>query len=267
VTFGVGVNLGAVGYLPSYAATALFHGTVSGELETLVAEAEDFAVNEYSVALLKGTRLSEAERTRIAARVSALIGISPEFVLRSNLRIPLHRFVKELLRDRRRTVGRLDGRWMGIDTDAAGETFEHDPSMSMVTDPATRAMNRYVREDLGWHGDRELTYRPFADVHPWKHRGSDKQHGMWTPHLEVGTLLRTVMNKAPHVKVLLQSGYYDFATPYFAAELTFDHLFFEPERAQNITTARYPSGHMMYLHEPSLAKMRADLGTFIATIR
>jgi len=267
VTFGVGVNLGAVGYLPSYAATALFHGVVSGELETLVAEAEDFAVNEYSVALLKGTRLSEAERTRIAARLSALIGISPEFILRSNLRVPLHRFGKELLRNRRRTVGRLYGRWMGIDTDAAGESFEHDPSMSMVTDPATRAMNRYVREDLGWQGDRDLAYRPMADVRPWKHRGTDDQHGMWTPNLEVATLLRTVMNKAPHVKVLLQSGYYDFATPYFAAELTFDHLFLEPERAQNITTARYPAGHMMYLHEPTLAKMRVDLGAFITTLR
>lgn len=267
VAFNVGVNLGAVAYLPSYAATALFHGRTSGDLEQVVAEAEGFAVDEYSVALLKGTRLSESERERIAGRVAELSGISKEFVLRSNLRVPLHRYVKELLRERRRTVGRLDGRWQGIDADAAGETFSHDPSMSMVTDPATRAWNQHVRADLGWLGEPGLTYRTMASLGGWKHRGTDEQHGMWTPHLEVATSLRNVMNRAPHVKVLLQSGYYDFATPYFAAEMTFDHLFFEAERAQNITTRRYESGHMMYLHEPSLVAMREDLGVFLSALR
>ncbi|MGW6501913.1 S10 family peptidase [Nonomuraea angiospora] len=265
-TFGVGVNYGAVGQLPSYAATALYHGVISGDLPTVIAESEDFALNDYSVALLKGSRLTGVERERIARRLSELTGISAEFILRSNLRVNLWRYVKELLRDRHRTVGRLDTRWTGIDSDTAGETFEDDASYSAPTDPATRALNQYLRADLGWEADRPLLYRHIRPREQWKHRESE-QMGIWTPQLEVATVLRAAMNRSPHLKVLLLSGYYDLGTPYFPAELTFDHLHLEPERARNVTKTRYESGHMIYLHEPSLAQTRADLVGFLSSLR
>jgi len=265
-TFGVGTNLGAIGLVPTYAATALYHGVIAGDLEAVVAEAEDFALNEYSVALLKGSRLTEPEQDRIAKRLSELTGISAEFIRLANLRLTIWRFMKELLRDRRRTVGRLDTRWVGIDSDAAGEMFEDDPSFSMLMGPASRAMNRYVREDLGWAGDPTISYRNIVPFPAWKPRAS-VQSGIWTPQLETATLLRSAMNRTPQLKVLLQSGYYDVATPYFPAELTFDHLFFEPERARNITRTRYEAGHMIYMHEPSLVQMRTDLVDFIRSLR
>ena len=267
-TFGNGSspNLGAVGMLPTYAATALYHGVISGELEKVVEEAEEFALNDYSVALLKGSRLTAKEEKRIAKRVSELSGLSADYVLGANLQVNLWRFHRELLRDRRRTVGRLDTRWVGLSSDNVGETFEDDPSMTAITGPANRAFNTYVREDLGWEGDVTLTYRFQRAFMPWKPRES-QQNGIWTPQLEVSSVLRDVMNRTPQLKVLLQSGYYDVGTPFFPAELSFDHMHLEPERRRNVTKNRYEAGHMMYVHEPSLAKMRTDLIDFLSSLR
>jgi carboxypeptidase C (cathepsin A) len=265
-TFGVGTTLGAVGMLPSYAATALYHGVIKGDLPSLLAEAEDFALNDYSVALLKGSRLSESETDSIAKRMGELTGLSPELCRDSDLRVTLWRYTKSLLRDQRRTVGRLDTRWTGIDVDKVGETFEDDPSMSRIWGPATRAFDRYVRDDLGYEVPNGLSYRSISGRPKWKGRESQEM-GIWTPQLETATQLRSAMNKAPQMKVLLQSGIYDLGTPYFQAELTFDHLHLAPERRANVTMKRYEAGHMMYLHEPSLAQMRADLGAFLTTLR
>lgn len=265
-SFGIGSVFGPAGMLPSYAATALYHDVVSGDLPTLAAEAEDFALNEYPLALLKGSRLTEGEQDRIAKRVAELTGLSAELVRGSNLRVDIWRFMKALLRDRRRTVGRLDTRWTGIDSDVVGEKFENDPSMTMVWSPAARALNRHLREDLGWEGDLGLSYRAQTYFLKWKGRATE-QNGIWTPQLETATQLRASLNRAPHLKVLLQSGYYDLGTPYFSAELTFDHLHLQPEQARNVTMKRYESGHMIYLHEPSLAGMKTDLIEFLATLR
>ncbi|HVV75653.1 MAG TPA: hypothetical protein VHC43_06415 [Mycobacteriales bacterium] len=265
-TFGVGTTLGAVGMIPSYAATALYHGVINGDLPSLLEEAEDFAINEYSVALLKGSRLTDSERLRVAKKMAKLTGLPLDLIQHSDLRVQLWRYIKALLRDRRRTVGRLDTRWVGIDVDIAGETFEDDPSMSRIWGPATRAFNKYVREDLGWDGGKELSYRSMIPFPKWKPRES-MTAGIWTPQLETATQLRSAMNRAPQMKVMLQSGIYDLGTPYFPAELTFDHLHLDPERRANITMKRYEAGHMMYLHEPSLVQMRADLGAFLATVR
>ncbi|HVT65416.1 MAG TPA: hypothetical protein VHD81_09690 [Mycobacteriales bacterium] len=265
-TFGVGTNLGAIGMIPSYAATALYHGVTKGDLQTVLAEAEDFTLNEYSVALLKGTRLSENERLRVAKKMAKLTGLPVDLIQQSDLRVQLWRYIKALLRDQRRTVGRLDTRWVGIDVDVAGETFEDDPSMSRIWGPATRSFNKYVREDLGWDGGKELSYRSIIPFPKWKPRES-LTAGIWTPQLETATQLRSAMNKAPQMKVLLQSGIYDLGTPYFPAELTFDHLYLDPDRRANVTMKRYEAGHMMYLHEPSLVQMRADLGAFLKTVR
>jgi carboxypeptidase C (cathepsin A) len=179
-TFSIGNNLGAVGLLPSYAATALYHDVIKGDLTSVLAEAEDFVLNEYSVALLKGSRLAADETDRITKRMSELTGISSDYLVRSNLRVPLWRFCKELLRDQRRAVGRLDTRWVGVDVDAAGEVFVEDPSLWTPTGPATRAFNRYVREDLGWEDEASLTYRHMQAFPAWKPRESE-QNGIWAP--------------------------------------------------------------------------------------
>jgi carboxypeptidase C (cathepsin A) len=218
------------------------------------------------VALVKGARQDSTERDQVAKRMAELTGLPEDIVRGSNLQVTLWRYVKALLRDQSRTVGRLDTRWTGIDVDVVGETFEDDPSMSRVWGPATRAFNKYVRQDLGFEPDAGLKYRSIIPFPKWKPRES-QQAGIWTPQLETATQLRSAMNKAPQMKVMLQSGIYDLGTPYFTAELTFDHLHLAPERLANVTMKRYEAGHMMYLHEPSLAQQRADLVAFLATVR
>ena len=265
-TFGVGTTLGAIGMLPSYAATAVYHGVIPGDLDTVVADAEDFALNEYNVALLKGARLDAAERDRVVARLIELTGLPESVVRGSNLRVTLWRYIKALLRDQGRTVSRLDTRWTGLDMDTVGETFEDDPSLTRINSVATRSFNKYVRDDLGYEPEPGLKYRSIRAFSHWKPRET-QYAGIWTPQLETATQLHAAMNRAPQMKVMLQSGIFDLATPYFTAELTFDHLHLAPERRANVTMKRYEAGHMMYLHEPSLAQQRADLVEFLSTVR
>lgn len=266
-TFSMGMNNGAVGLLPTYTATASYHGVLKGDREKLMAEAEDFAVNEYSVALVKGARMTENERTHIAKRLSELIGISQDYIRQSNFKVTLWKYTKELLRDQGLVVGRLDSRFVGRDSEARGEMFEDDPSMSRPFSAATRAWNRYVREDLGWTPHDNEKYRTMTGYGMgWKSKVADQQ-GIWTPQLETASQLRNSMNRDPQLKVLMLSGIYDMGTPYFPAELTFDHMYLSEDRVANITKKRYESGHMIYLHEPSLAAIRDDMVAYLGTLR
>lgn len=257
---------GAWSYLPTFAAVANYHGKVEGELHSLVAEAEDFALNELSVAVTKGSRLTETEQQKIAKRVSKLSGLSVDYVRKSNLRVSLWGYMKELLRDENKTVGRIDGRFLGRDSNQLGEMWEDDASMSNLMGPASRALNTYLVKDLGWQADRNMEYRIIRGKIKWKLR-EETQMGIWTPQLETASLLRLAMNRAPGMKVLLINGLYDLATPHFPAELTFDQLNLTPAIAANLTKKRYEAGHMEYIHEPSLAQMRKDFVEWLKTLR
>lgn len=266
-TFSMGMNNGAVGLLPTYTATASYHGVLKGDREKLMLEAEDFALNEYSVALIKGTRMTEKEQTRIAKRVGELSGISAEYVRQSNFKVTLWKYTKELLRDRGLVVGRLDSRFVGRDSDGRGEMFEDDPSMSRPFSAATRSWNKYVREDLGWSPLDNEKYRTMSAYGVgWKPRATEHV-GIWAPQLETASCLRNSMNRDPKLKVLMLSGIYDMGTPYFPAELSFDHMYLDDARQANITKTRYESGHMIYLHEPSLDAIRDDMVAFLANLR
>lgn len=242
--------------LPSYAATAWYHGRLPDfpELAPLLEQAEAFALGEYATALLLGDRLQDP--AAVAARMSALTGLSVEYLLRCNLRPDLLRFARELLRDERRIVGRLDSRFKGIAPDAAGERIPYDPSMSAVMGPYSAALNQYLRQDLGYEDDSvyEILTRK---VRPWKFDDADNSY------LDLSPQLRDAMNQNPHLKVFLANGYYDLATPYMAARHTMSHLGLEPERRANIELTYYEAGHMMYIHPPSLEQLRGDLVDFI----
>jgi carboxypeptidase C (cathepsin A) len=251
-------------YVPAYTATAWYHRRLAADLQgdgspaalrATLAKAEAFAHSDYARALLLGTRLPARERARIAARLARLIGLSREFVTRSDLRVPIGRFVKELRRAEGRTVGRLDSRYVGIDRDAAGESFEYDPSYPAIQGPYTAALNHYVRAELGYEND--LPYEILTDrVHPWRFDTAENRF------LDVAEPLRQALTHNPHLKVFVANGYYDLATPYFATEHTFHHLGLDPTLAGNITMTYYPAGHMMYVHEPSHAALKADLAAF-----
>jgi carboxypeptidase C (cathepsin A) len=259
--FDVGNDLPYVLFLPTYAATAWYHKRVpqelGGDLRKLLDEVETFALDEYLPALAKGDALPKADRERLVARLARYTGLSQDYIDRSNLRIEQARFCKELLRDERRTVGRLDSRFKGIDRDAAGERGEYDPSMSAILGPYTATLNDYVRRTLRYEND--LPYEILTGrVQPWKY---DQQNR----YLNVAETLRQAMTRNPDLKVFVAAGYFDFATPYFAAEATLNQMGLDPALRGHLSVGHYAAGHMMYIHEGELERLDRDVAAFYGT--
>jgi carboxypeptidase C (cathepsin A) len=258
--FGPGNDLPPILFLPTYAATAWYHRKLAPELQddlqATLEEVERFALDPYTVALMKGAALEPEEAEEIVARLARYTGLSAEYVRQTNLRINIHRFVKELLRERRRTVGRLDSRFTGYGPDAAGETNETDPSYDAIQGPYTATFNDYVRRELAFESD--LPYEILTDrVHPWRYDEHQNEY------VNVGEDLRQAICRNPHLKVFVANGFYDLATPYLATRYTMNHLHLEPELRTNISMAYYEAGHMMYVHLPSLVRLKSDLAQFV----
>jgi carboxypeptidase C (cathepsin A) len=258
--FNVGNDIPYIIHLPTYAATAWYHKKLppelSGDLRKTLAEVEDFARNDYASALMQGDRLEPGKRKEIAARLARYTGLSSDYVERSNLRVEIFRFTKELLRDQGKTVGRLDTRFTGTDLDAAGEFPEFDPSGVSTDGPYTAAVNDYVRRELGFESD--LVYeRLTRNVRPWSWQGSENRY------LNMAENLRQAMTRNPKLRVLVTSGYYDLATPYFDAFYTADHLGLPPELRGNVGIELYESGHMMYVRKVDHRKLKEDMVKFI----
>jgi carboxypeptidase C (cathepsin A) len=260
--FVPGNDLPFILFLPTYAATAWYHNALSDELQRdlrqTLRHVEDFALTEYTLALMLGSTLPEDEQARIADKLARFTGLSPDYVKRTNLRIHIHRFVKELLREQRLTVGRLDSRFKGTDRDAAGEAYEYDPSYALIQGPYTAALNDYVRTELEFESD--LPYEILTDrVRPWTFDEHQNQY------VNVAETLRQAMCQNPNLKIFVANGFYDLATPYLATQFTFNHLDIEPDLQQNVTMKHYEAGHMMYIHGPSLAQLKGDLAHFVSS--
>lgn len=260
IDFEKGNDLPYLMFLPTYTATAWYHHRLPEDLQTknladVLKEVEAFVSNEYTLALTKGDKLTLQERDQIANKLSRYTGLSPTFIKNAHLRISQPRFGKELLRDQHRTVGRFDSRYTGIDSDAAGETTEYDPSADGIFGAFTATMNHYLTTELGWKTDQK--YEILANVWPWSWGKNSNTY------LDVSEELRDVMTRNPRLKVFVGNGYYDLATPYYATYYTFDHLGLDSSLRPNITMRDYIGGHMMYNYKPSMAKLKQDLSTFI----
>jgi carboxypeptidase C (cathepsin A) len=243
--------------LPTFACMAHYHGLHEGKsLEEVRAEAEAFALGGYARALLYGERLSPEERSEAVAKVAELAGLEQSWVDRAELRIESHRFFRELLRHRGLVIGRLDGRFTGYESDAVGERPTADPSYSAIHGPYSAGFNHYVRTELGYGND--LPYEILTDrVRPWSYKEFENRH------VNVADRLAAAMRHNPHMRVHVAAGYYDGATPYFAAEHTFNHLRLPAELRENLEFAYYEAGHMMYVHEESRIRQSADLAAFV----
>jgi carboxypeptidase C (cathepsin A) len=259
--FNIGHDLPYIMFLPTYAATAWYHkklpADLQGDLRAALEEAEAFASNEYVLALMKGDTLAGEERAQIVQKLARLTGLTTDYIERTNLRIEIFRFIKELLRDQRRTVGRLDSRFQGFERDAAGESVENDPSFSNIIGPYTATFYDYVRRELRFASD--LPYEILSlKVHAqWSYSDHENQF------VNVAETLRKAMSINPFLKVFVANGYYDLATPYFATEYTFNHLSLDENLRNNVSMTYYEAGHMMYIHIPSLAKLKEDMVNFI----
>lgn len=254
-------DLPCIVYLPSYTATAWYHKRLPADLQknrdAAIQKSREFALGPYASALLRGNALGARERAELVRQLARFTGTSPEFVEKCDLRIEIHRFIKELRRDEGLVVGRLDSRFTGRERDSAGSEPANDPSFSNVMGPYTAAFYDYVRGDLGYASDVPYEILSFKTHEQWSY---DQHQNRF---VDVAETLRKVMNENPHLRIYVGNGYYDLATPFFATEYTFSRLGVDASLAKNVSMAYYDGGHMMYIHRPSLAKMKQDLAAFV----
>jgi len=243
-------------YMPTYATTAWFHHLLSPDLqnetvEQVAQQASAFADGEYAQALMKGDQLSDAERQKVIQDYSHFTALSPKYIEQSNLRIIEDRWAKELERDKRRTVGQLDSRFEGIDSDAAGERYEYDPSEASYEGAWMATFQDYIHRDLKWDG--EGYYAVSARVYPWDQQG----------YTNITETLRAAMTQQGFLKVLFVCGYYDANTPFHAVEYTVNHLGLEPSVRKNVSFTFVGAGHMPYIDRQAADKLHHDVDAFI----
>ncbi|MGV1009315.1 MAG: S10 family peptidase [Dermatophilaceae bacterium] len=246
-----------VNYLPTYAAVAHYHGRLGDRsLAQALAEASDYAARDYAWALSRGARLTPAERSSAVRTVARLTGVTEDYVDRADLRIEHWRFCGELLRQQRRVVGRLDGRFSGPSDSAIAEMMQADSSYDAVVGPYAAAVNHYVRGELQFQSD--LHYEQISPrVHPWSYKDFEGRPVDVTPKLE------RAMRQNPHLLVHVAHGTYDLATPPPAAQEVLAHLRIPDELRSHIEEVTYPAGHMMYVHEPSRVRQSGDIADFV----
>jgi carboxypeptidase C (cathepsin A) len=259
--FGQGNDLPYLLIYPSYTATAWYHKKLPADLQAkplraVLDEAEKWMNTDLAVAFAKGDGLTPPERAAVVDKLARYTGLSKEFISNHNLRVELGRFNKELLRDERRTTGRLDSRFKGIDSTAGADRPEFDPSMSAIRAPYTSVFNSYVRTQLGYKTDAEYYILGGGITAPWN-------FGVNNGFADTSNALRNAFAKNPFMKVFVAFGYYDMATPFAAAEYTLNHSNLDATHRAHITRAYYEAGHMMYIDTKSLAKLKQDVDKFI----
>ena len=261
ISFDSGNDLPYILYLPAYAATAWYHRLLSEDLQRLelpqlLDAARAFARGPYAQALLQGDALPEAERRRVAAEAARLTGLSPELLARARLRLPVSRFTAELLKEKGRVVGRFDSRFTGIADDPTAHASTYDPSYAAIYGAFSAALKDYVHRELGYESD--LPYEIIAEeVRPWDWGRYENRY------LNMGERLSRALTRRPQLRLFVAAGHYDLATSLASIEYTLDHLELDPSLRGNLQLSRYETGHMPYLHEPSLARLREDLSRFI----
>jgi carboxypeptidase C (cathepsin A) len=256
-------------YLPAYAAVAWYHHMLPSQppaLEPLLAEVRRYAMGPFAAALQKGDTLPDEERDAVAQQMHEYIGLPVEYLKAANLRVSENEFAHELLKARRLTVGRLDGRFTGPTSDPLAKETDYDPQASAISAAYAAAFLDYYHGELRF-GQGE-TYRTtnydIGSKWKWTHRTEQGEQ----PIVNSGVDLADALIKDPNLRVLVLNGYYDLATPFSATEYVMMHLGVPRDVAGHVQLRYYEAGHMMYVHPPSITKMKRDLAAFIeSTVR
>lgn len=254
-------------HFPTYAATAWYHNKIANKpanLEAFIASVRTFTENEYAPALLKGDQLTVSERSAIAARLSSFSGLDSDFWLKADLRVQAGEFFQELLREEGNTVGRLDSRYKGISQDGISQFADYDPQSAAISPAYIQGFLHYFHNDL--KVNRKLNYTVTAGRREgfkwdWKHEGNFAWGA--TAAINTGIDMAEALTQAPNMKVLILNGYYDIATVFYGVEHSINHLGLRKEIKDNIIMKYYEAGHMMYTHQPSLEKFKADVAEFV----
>jgi carboxypeptidase C (cathepsin A) len=259
IVFTPGNDLPYILFLPTYATTAWYHHKLSPEFQSnfqeVVDKVEQFALNEYLMALAKGDLLSEPERNRIIEKLVRYTSLSKTLIQKSNLRISRDDFIKKLLRQEDLRIGVLDSRITGRYTP---HNFIQDPSVFLVIGLLVATWNDYIRKELKYETDLPYEILSMKVNESWNWSSATGGLG----YVNVVDTLHQAMSENKYLKVLIASGYYDLDTPYFASKYAANHLGLDPKLRKNLTLTFYEAGHQMYTHLPSLEKLKADVSDF-----
>jgi carboxypeptidase C (cathepsin A) len=256
-----GVDLPYELALPTFAATAWYHKKVSPQppaLEPFLREVEDFATGPYAHALALGTDITDEEKQSIAEKMHGYIGLPVAYLVKANLRVNGGEFEKMLLDDQNLTTGRLDTRYSGPHMDPLSQAADYDPQSSAISSAYVSLFNDYVRKDLKY-GEGQ-TYLPQALFGSFQW---DPVHKGNPVSLNVSGDLAEAMKTNPRLKVMVNGGYYDLATPFFTAQYEEKHLPIPQSLAKNIEFDWYESGHMVYVRDESLKQLHDRVAAFI----
>ena len=253
--------------LPTYAATAWYHHKLPnapGELAPLLAEVEHFAMTDYAVALGAGSTLPHDQREAIVTKLHRYTGLSVEYIEKSDLRVNGGQFEKTLKGDSDSTTGRLDTRFSGPTLDPLSREAEYDPQSAAISSAYVSALNDYVRRDLKFGEGRE--YKPEIDVEKnWNFLHQPPGSPIPLPQaVNVMVDLANALKYNPNLKVLVNGGYFDLATPFYEGIYEMQHLPIPASLQKNIAFKFYESGHMVYAHEASLKELHHNVAEFIA---
>ena len=254
-----------VGYLPTYAAAAWYHGKINpkpADLEAFLREVRAYAAGPYLLALDKGQNLPADEAEAVARQLSAYTGLSVAFLKENHLRVPLDRFRKELLRDRHRTIGRYDSRFLATDADDGGESAEIDPASVYSGGPFVAAFHDYVATQLNYRSDLEYRLRGIDTLKKWDWHHKAPGSAEASPVADVALDMAAALRGNPHLQLLSLNGWYDMATPFFETEYDLGHMFLDPSLRGHVRIAYFPSGHMVYLSPDALRLMKTEVARF-----
>jgi carboxypeptidase C (cathepsin A) len=260
-----GVDIAYELALPTYAATAWYHKKTGegapADLKALIAEVEHFALTDYALALQQGAALPEADRARIADALHKYTGLPVDYIRKANLRITGGEFEKTLQAATDTATGRIDTRFSGPLMDPLEKATDYDPFTAGIGSAYVSAFNDYVRKDLKFGEER--TFLPFAHIEHWDMEHSGPRVDRWGSGLNVMTDLANAMKYNPNLKVQLNAGYYDLATPFFQGVYEMQHLPMPDRLQSNIEYRFYESGHMVYVQEASLRALHDNAADFI----
>jgi carboxypeptidase C (cathepsin A) len=258
--FTSGNDLPYILYFPTYTSTAWYHKKLppdlqSQDLDSVLKQAQQFAAGPYASALGKGDSMGPPEREELINQIARFTGLDREVIDLNNLRISQPVFCRELLRNQKLEVGRLDSRFTATPVPSARGYY--DPSESAIRPPFTATFNNYVRSELGFKSDLEY-YVLGGGFQGWDWGNA----GEGFP--ETSDALRLAFVKNPYMKLFVASGYYDLATPFFATQYTLDHMLLDPKQHSRISLGYYDAGHMMYIKSDSLERLKQDVSGFLA---